>query len=244
MTSYIRWTKRDYNRLRYAINKFNKNIEAIEVDEGTILPNTRTYKDVKSHITTRKELNRVINAMNRATTENLTKERTFEGGQKVTKWEYDEIRKALGRTMRNLEGERESILKNSKSIGMGHERLSEISAIEESVSSLAWKKGSDFKALRERVFNVGRTDYEMGRAELFKKNYYIALKDIKNFPNYKKFKKELDKIRNPIAFYEYVKKSSTLMDLFLWYKGETVYGNFDSNEDAFLSALQNDLGIY
>ena len=83
--------------------------------------------------------------MNRATTENLTKERTFEGGQKVTKWEYDEIRKALGRTMRNLEGERESILKNSKSIGMGHERLSEISAIEESVSSLAWKKGSDFK---------------------------------------------------------------------------------------------------
>ena len=223
---------------------FNKNIESITPDEGVILPKIKNYKDVKKHITTRKELNRVINAMNRATIDNLTQSRSFEGGQKVTKWEYSEIQKAIGRTFKNLETERKTILKGRESIGMGDERLSEISAIEESISSLAWQKGADFKELRQRVFNVGRTDYEMGRAELFQKNYYKALKDIKNFPNYDKLKKELDKIRNPIAFYEFVKKSPTLMDLFLWYKGETVYGSFDSNEDAFLNALENDFGIH
>ena len=56
---------------------------------------------------------------------------------------------------------------------------------------------------------------------------------------------ELDKIKNPTKFYEYVSKSPTLMDLFLWYKETDVlfYGAFSSNQEAFDSSLLFQLGI-
>lgn len=243
MDSLIRWDKKDYSRLRYAINKFNKTVESIEMDEKSILPSMKNYKDVKANITTRKELNRVINSLRKANINNLTEIKQFEGGKRVTKWEYQDINRSMGRAFRNLEKERQEILQTRPSIGMGDERLSEISAIEESLASLPYQTGYDFTRIKERLANVGRTDYKLAREKVFMDNYYKALEDIKNFEGYERLRKELDKIRNPHSFYEYVRRSPTLMDLFLWYKGETTYGNFDSNEDAFTSALQNDLGI-
>ena len=58
-------------------------------------------------------------------------------------------------------------------------------------------------------------------------------------------KNQLDKIKNPSKFYEYVKRSPVLMDLFLWYKesDSLFYGGFDDNEDAFDSTLMFHLGI-
>lgn len=245
MESLIRWNKKDYNRLRYAINKFNNEISKIEVDEKTILPEMRSYKEVKQNITTRKELNRVINSLRRANLQNLTETRTFESGERVTRWEFNEINKSIRRALKSLESERESILKGRESIGMGDERLSEISAIEESISSISYQTGSDFKRIRGRVYAVGRSDYKMSKDKLFMDNFYKALDDLKSYPNYDKLRSELDRIKNPSKFYEYVKKSPTLMDIFLWYKSDepVVYGNFDSNEEAFLSTLKNDFGI-
>ena len=43
-----------------------------------------------------------------------------------------------------------------------------------------------------------------------------------------------------------MKKSNILMDIFLWYKdedGSLVYGDFDSNEQAFDTALKRDLDL-
>lgn len=246
MDSLIRWQKKDYSRLRYAINKFNKEVSSIEVDERKILPPLQNYKDVKNAITTRKELNRVINALKRANESTLGETRTFESGERVTKWEYAEINKAMRRAFRTLENERESILTSRKSIGMGDERLSEISAIEESLMSMEYKTGSDFKKVKERLFAVGRSDYKMARDKQFMENFYKALEGISNFENYDVLKRQLDKIKNPSSFYEYVKRSPILMDLFLWYKtsDSTIYGGYQSNEEAFTSTLMNDLGIF
>ena len=245
MDSLIRWKKGDYIRLGRAISKFNKTVENIEVDERDVLPELQNYKELKSSINSRKELNRVIKALNRANEKNLTEKRTYESGEQLTKWEYNEVNKAMRRAMRNLESERASILSGRESIGMGEERLSEIKAIERSFESLGERVGREFDRVKTRIFSLGKSDYKLTKDIQFQQNFYKALEGISNFQNYDVLKHELDKIKNPTKFYEYVKKSPVLMDLFLWYKesDSLFYGGFSDNEDAFDSTLMYHLGI-
>lgn len=245
MDSLIRWKRGDYIRLGRAISEFNKTISEIEVDERSVLPDLQNYKEIKSNINSRKELNRVINSLKRANVHNLTSARTYAGGEEVTLWEYNEINKATRRAMRNLEGERASILSSRESIGMGDERLSEIKAIEKSIDSLDVKHGSAFERIKQRIFSLGKSDYKLTRDKQFQENFYKALEGVSNFQNYDVLKKALDKIKNPSKFYDYVRKSPVLMDLFLWYKesDSLFYGGFDNNEEAFDSTLMFHLGI-
>ena len=93
--------------------------------------------------------------------------------------------------------------------------------------------------------SVGRSDYKLSKDMQFMKNFYTALEGISNFQNYDILKRELDKIKNPSKFYEYVKKSPVLMDLFLWYKesDSLFYGGYSDNQEAFDSTLLFHLGI-
>lgn len=245
MDSLIRWKKGDYIKLGQAVSRFNKIINELDVDEKEYLPDLMEYKDLKKHITSRKELNRIIKSLRRANIENLKETRTFDSGEEISRWEFSEINKARRRALRNLEVERASILENRPSIGMGDERLSEIKAIEASFETLNEKTGSDLKRLKERIMAVGRSDYKLAKDKLFMDNFYKALEGISNFQNYEILKKELDKIKNPTKFYEFVNKSPVLMDLFLWYKeyDSLFYGGFSDNEDAFDSTLLFHLGI-
>lgn len=245
MESLIRWKRGDYIRLGRAISRFNQTINEIEVDERAVLPQTQNYKELKANINSRRELNRVINALNRANTHNLTETREYASGEVITDWEFREINKASRRAMRNLESERASILSSRESIGMGDERLSEIKAMENSIDKLESRKGRAFEKLKERIFSLGRSDYKLTKDKLFRENFYKALEGISNFQNYDILKQELDRIKNPTKFYEYVKKSPVLMDLFLWYKesDSLFYGGFSDNEDAFDSTLMFHLGI-
>lgn len=245
MDSLIRWRRGDYIKLGQAVSRFNKIINSLDVDEREYLPELRDYKDMKEHITSRKELNRIIKSLKRANEENLLATRTFDSGEQISKWEFSELNKAKRRALRNLELERESILKDRPSIGMGEERLSEIQAIEDSFERLNEKTGSDLKRLKSRIMSVGRSDYKLSKDMQFMKNFYKALEGISNFQNYDILKRELDKIKNPSKFYEYVKRSPVLMDLFLWYKesDSLFYGGFSSNQEAFDSTLLFHLGI-
>ena len=245
MDSLIRWKKGDYIKLGQAVSRFNKIINELDVDERSYLPDLKEYKDIKERITSRKELNRIIKSLRGATAENLLVKKTFDSGEEISKWEFSEINKAKRRALRNLNLERRGIIEGRESIGMGEERLSEIRAIEDSFNKLNEKTGSDFKRIKERIFSIGRTDYELAKAELFRKNFYKALEGISNFQNYEVLKKELDKIKNPTKFYEYVSKSPVLMDLFLWYKesDSLFYGGFSDNQEAFDSTLLFHLGI-
>ena len=245
MDSLIRWKKGDSIRLGRAISNFNKTINEIEVDERDVLPELRNFKELKQTINTRKELNRVINALNRANVDNLRNTYQYESGEVVTKWEFQEVNKAMRRAMRNLESERAGILMDRKSIGMGDERLSEIKAIETSLDSLGKRTGRDFERIKERIFSLGKSDYKITKDKLFQENFYKALEGISNFQNYEVLKRELDKIKNPSKFYDYVKKSPVLMDLFFWYKesDSLFYGGFSDNQEAFDSTLMFHLGI-
>lgn len=245
MDSLIRWKKGDYIKLGQAVSRFNKIINELDDDERKYLPELKDYKDIKEHISSRKELNRVINSLRRANVENLVATKSFDSGEEVSKWEFSEIKKAKRRALKNLEVERAGILQGRQSIGMGDERLSEIKAIEDSFNRLNEKTGSDLARLKQRIFAIGRSDYKLSRDELFMKNFYTALEGISNFQNYDILKRELDKIKNPTKFYEYVSKSPVLMDLFLWYKesDSLFYGGFNDNQDAFDSTLLFHLGI-
>ena len=245
MDSLIRWKKGDYIKLGQAVSRFNKIINELDTDEREFLPELKNYQEIKEHISSRKELNRVIKSLRRVNTENLLNTKILESGEEISKWEYQELNKARNRAFKNLELERETILKGRESIGMGDERLSEIHAIEQSFIDLENRTGKDLARLKQRIFSVGRSDYKLSRDELFQKNFYKALEGISNFQNYDALKKELDKIKNPTKFYEFVKKSPILMDLFLWYKeSDTLfYGSFTSNQEAFDSTLIYHLGI-
>ena len=245
MDSLIRWKKGDYIKLGQAVSRFNKIINELDVDEKDFLPELKNYKEIKEHISSRKELNRIIKALRRADAENLTAKHVFDSGEEISKWEFQELNKAKRRAFKNLEKERETILSNRQSIGMGDERLSEIRAIENSFLTLNYRTGTDLKRVMSRIFAVGRSDYKLSRDELFMKNFYKALEGVSNFQNYGVLKRELDKIKNPTKFYEFVKKSPILMDLFLWYKesDSLFYGAFSDNQEAFDSALMLHLGI-
>ena len=245
MDSLIRWRRGDYIKLGQAVSRFNKIINELDTDERDFLPDLKDYKDIKEHITSRKELNRVINSLRRVNTENLLNTKILESGEEISKWEYQELNKARRRAFRNLALEKQSILSDRPSIGMGDERLSEIRAIEQSFIDLENRTGKDLKRIKSRIFSVGRSDYKLSKDELFRKNFYAALEGISNFQNYDVLKKELDKIKNPTKFYEFVNKSPVLMDLFLWYKesDSLFYGGFNDNEEAFNSTLLYHLGI-
>lgn len=245
MDSLIRWKKGDYIKLGQAVSRFNKIINQLDDDERKYLPDLKEYKDIKEHISSRKELNRVINSLKRANIENLTATKSFDSGEEISKWEFSEINKAKRRALKNLEVERAGILQSRQSIGMGDERLSEIRAIEDSFNRLNEKTGSDLQRLKQRIFAIGKSDYKLSKDVLFMKNFYTALEGISNFQNYDILKRELDKIKNPTKFYEYVSKSPVLMDLFLWYKesDSLFYGGFNDNQDAFDSTLMFHLGI-
>ena len=245
MDSLIRWKRGDYIKLGQAVSRFNKIINELDTDERNFLPELKDYKEIKEHITSRKELNRIIKSLRRVDTENLLNTKILDSGEEISKWEYQELNKARRRAFRNLELERESILKDRPSIGMGDERLSEIHAIEQSFIDLENRTGKDLKRLKTRIFSVGRSDYKLSRDELFRRNFYTSLEGISNFQNYDILKKKLDKIKNPTKFYEFVKKSPILMDLFLWYKesDSLFYGSFSSNQEAFDTSLLFHLGI-
>lgn len=245
MDSLIRWKKGDYIKLGQAVSRFNRIVDDLSEEDKTYLPDKASYKDLRDHIYSRKELNRVINSLKRANESNLEEVKVFESGEEVSKWEFHEINKAKRQAFKNLNLERANILGNRESIGMGEERLSEIKSIEKSFLNLSVKTGEDFKRIVSRIFHIGKSDYKLSKDELFRQNFYKALDGVKNFDNYKALKKELDKIKNPTKFYEYVRKSPILMDLFLWYKepDSLFYGAFSDNEEAFDSALIFHLGI-
>ena len=165
-----------------------------------------------------------------------------EGGQELTKWEQREIKLAERRAVRSLSREKFDILSSRKSIGMGDKRIQEIDSTLESFENLRTKKGIEFQRTKERVLIEGTSDRELYKAKVFRDNYYQALENLKSYDNYELLKKELDKVQNPIAFYNKIKDNDILMDIFNWYLGDdggiAVYGAYESVQDAFNSGIE------
>lgn len=246
MDSLIRWKKEDSIKLSRAVNHFNNEIR--KLDKNKNIPSTITYNEARDRFVTRREFESLINSLNRADETTLTQEVELKSGEKVTFWEYDETLRKKNTAGANLLNELDRINRERAETGnkyMGEERISEIQStlamLDESIDNLY-----NFKK-RKKTFNyLGRSDYEISRNKRFMENFFKATQNLKNFRNYEVLMKRLRQIRNPNKFYEYIKQSDILMDIFLWYKdedGTLVYSTFDTNEQAFDTALKEDLNL-
>ena len=220
MDSLIRWKRTDSERLTKAINRFNR-VRNKMSGLGYDLPSKANYNKIRNHIAS---------------------------GEKISLFDYNEALRRKEVAERNLYAEMNNIQKEramTENKYMGEERITEIQETIESLQD-TFKSKESLKRMQNRLSFIGREDYSLAKNKLFRDNFMKSLDNIKNFDNYDVLKKELNKIKNPNKFYDFVKKSPVLMDIFLWYKeddGSLVYSTFDTNEQAFNYALQNDLDL-
>lgn len=247
----IRWKKGDYISLGKAVSQFNKKINELQRQEQrTYLPDLVNYKDIKQDITTRKELNRVLNSLKRFGREGAEELYITQAGEEMTKWERKELGYQSRIAQRRLTEELKELNKpNNEGISrvqMGSLRVKEIEAQIRNLKQIETKKGYDFRRLRERIQTQGTLDYKFRKASIYRQNYFKALKEgASNFENYELFKSQLEKIKNPVEFFEFIQQSQALSDFLVWYdeeNGTLIYGGFGSNENAFNYGLE-ELGI-
>lgn len=239
--SLIRWKRGDYVKLSKAVASFNRKINQLEVNEIKYLPDLKDYKELKDSIMSRKELNRIVKSLRRFNIEGVEEPVELPSGQRLTKWEYHEAKLARNRAIRRLETEKAQILEGQKWTGMGDERISQINASIRSMQRLESKSGFNFGTTLSSIFRMGETDIDLKKAEHFRENFMNSLSELSTYDNYDKLKTKLESIKNPIQFYDYVRSSEVLSDLFLYYKDKATaqtYGGFASNQDAFNYALE------
>ena len=246
MDSLIRWKKQDSVRLMRAINRFNNQIN--KLDKSKNIPSKITYNEARDRFATRREFESLINSLNRADETTLTTDVELANGEKITYWEYSESLRKKNIAGANLLNELDRINRERAQSGnryMGEERISEIQSTLEMLDS-SYDSLYNFNKRKRQLEFLGRSDYETAKNKVFMQNFLKATENLQNFKNYDLLMKKIKSIKNPNKFYEVMKKSTILMDIFLWYKdddGSLVYSTFETNEQAFDTALKEDLDL-
>lgn len=91
--SIIKWRKEDERNLKKAISEFNKKVKKLNQTrkDKTFIPDEIDYEGTKDLISTRSELNRVIESLGRFKGKEAFKKVTLPSGQSLTNWEKKEI---------------------------------------------------------------------------------------------------------------------------------------------------------
>ena len=114
------------------------------------------------------------------------------------------------------------------------------------IKELEIARTGDFTKLKDRLSKYGSLDYKYMKATIFRENFEKAMEEagFKNYVNYGLLKNKLDRFTNPISFYNFVKNSDVLMDIFIYYKPDdgVSYGDFGDDEERFNYALEQ-LGL-
>lgn len=238
--SKIRWKRGDFISLGRAVSDFNKKVNALKTEENKIyLPETINYKELKENIITRKELNRTINSLRRFQKEGAENLYITGAGEFLTNWE----RKELGIMSRSIQAKLRTELKKLNEplesgysrAQMGSLRVQEIKAQIANIKKIETLKGYDFISLKKRIERAGKSDYEMKKAENYRRNYLKEMEKYSHFDNYDLLMKKLNSFTNPLSFYDFVSANEITGDL--TYQSDESY-----TQEAFNSFL-TDLGI-
>lgn len=238
--SQISWRRGDYIRLGKAVSDFNKKINRLNAEENKLyLPETINYKEAKENITTRKELNRLINSLRRFQREGAEEIYTTQAGEELTKWERRELgiqsRIAQTRLRAELKALNEPLESGFSRAQMGSVRVREIEAKIRNLKDIENKKGYELMTLKKRIRLEGASDYSMKRAIVFRENYLNEMKKYSHFDNYEKLISKLESFTNPISFFNFVSQNELTGDL--TYQSDEMY-----SQEAFNSFVQ-DFGI-
>ena len=238
--SQINWRHGDFIRLGQAVAKFNKKINELQAEENKLyLPETISYTEAKENITTRRELNRLINSLRRFQREGAEDLYTTQSGEEITKWERRELgiqsRIAQTRLQNELKTLNEPLDSGFSRAQMGSMRVREINAQIKNLKNIESAVGYEFNRLRERLSRMGTSDYTMKKAIVFRENYLKEMEKYSHFDNYEKLMKKLRSFTNPISFFNFVSQNELTGDL--TYQSDETY-----TQEAFNSFVQ-DFGI-
>ena len=240
MASKIRWKQGDYVKLGKAVADFNKKVNRLQSEENKLyLPETIDYKEAKENITTRKELNRLVNSLRRFQREGAEELYTTQAGEDITKWERRELgiqsRIAQTRLQRELKALNEPMESGFSRAQMGSTRVREIEAQLRNLKQIETKSGYEFQRLRSRIARTGVSDYTMKKAITYQQNYIKEMEKYSHFDNYDLLMAKLKSFKNPISFYEFVSKTELTADL--TYQSDEYY------TQEYFNRFIEDLGI-
>lgn len=238
--SRINWKRGDFVRLGRAVSDFNKKINELNKEERKLyLPEKIDYKEAKENITTRRELNRLINSLRRFQKEGAEDLYITGAGETITKWERRELgiqsRIAQTRLRAELKKLEKPLESGYSRVQMGSIRAREIEAQIKNLKQIETKRGYEFNALKRRIMSQGASDYTMKKAIVFRENYLNEMKKYSHFDNYDILMKKLNSISNPVSFFNFVSQNELTGDL--TYQSDEVY-----SQEAFNSFVQ-DFGI-
>lgn len=240
--SEIRWKRGDYIKLGKAVSDFNKKINELQTEENKLyLPEKIDYKEAKENVKTRSELNRIINSLRRFKRESAEELYTTEAGEQITRWERRELgiqsRIAQTRLRAELKDLNKPLESGFSRVQMGSTRSREIEAQIKNLKQIENKKGYEFKRLKERIQNIGRSDYIMKKAMIYRENYLKEMEKYSHFDNYDKLMAKLNSIQNPVSFYEYVSKNELTQDL--TYQSDQYYSQQEFNRFVEELGIEN-----
>ena len=243
--SVIRWKRNDYMRLSGAVRQFNRKVKELQSLGIDYTPELVKYDELKGDIQSRTELNRIIKSLKRfATRETQQAGVTLPSGEKISKWQYAELRKYQKRALVNIQTQARNVIYDTKS-GSSTRKLRQLNRTAESIKDLFNRKDYEFKRTASRTARWGKTDYDLWRASVFRENFMSSLEHMKNYDNYDDLVKKLSSIENPIQFYNYV-NDKEILDIFFYYQDEAsanTFGGFKDNQEAFDDAIV-ELGLY
>lgn len=220
----LNWKQEDKKELKKAVNDFNKRVRKLKKTrkDKSFIPSEIDYEGTVKNISTRKELERVIDSLGRFKGKEAYKKVKLPSGQSITKWELEEIKlqqqkakQRITKRMNQIKKERpEYFQKDMKR--MGNVEYRTLEATLKSIENFGKKKPSSklsknkqkekFEEAKARIENWGSSDFEMRRAIVYRENYYSMIeKTYSSLENYEQLKKLLDSIENPLDFYETLK---------------------------------------
>ena len=238
--SRINWKRGDFVSLGRAVAQFNKKINELNREEKKLyLPETINYKEAKENITTRKELNRLINSLRRFQKQGAEDLYKTGAGEEISKWERKElgIQSRIAQTRLKAELKKLNVPQENgfSRVQMGSIRAREIEAQIKNLKQIETKAGYEFNMLKRRIASQGASDYTMKKAIVFRENYLNEMKKYSHFDNYDKLMNKLQSLTNPISFFNFVSQNELAGDI--TYQSDETY-----TQEAFNSFVQ-DFGI-
>lgn len=189
----IRYDKKLNQEINRTIKNFNQKIVRLEKQDRELLPSKITKKDLKNSVYTRTELRRKLKELQRFGTRGAEDIIETRGGARLTKYDYQNIKRENTRIKRNITREINRLKVNKPKV-FGKIQSSTFSemgdsdylnlvarrkALEKDINKLSRDELERFTKLIEKT---GRSQQYMN--SIFKQNYFDMLTDLAYYFDY------------------------------------------------------------
>lgn len=201
----IRYDKKLNQEINRTIKNFNQKIARLEKQERELLPSKITKKELKSSVYNRTELRRKLKELQRFSTHGVEDVIETSGGARLTKYDYQNIKRENARIKRNITREINRLkiekpkifgkIQSSTFSEMGDtdylNLIARRKALEKDISKLSTNELERFRKLIEKT---GKSQQYMN--SIFKENYFEMLTDLAYYFDYDNDK--LNKLRDKL----------------------------------------------